>query len=115
MTDRPTITNIMANAKLLTEATIPPQSFMGFKLIASPFVPDEIPAIQMHPDCDPHGLWCTPAFRADTNRWLLERFGTKQVAYVLSREQMITMSDRMMRRLEADLDLERVLYAGCRP
>jgi hypothetical protein len=31
------------------------------------------PKLQLSPDFK----WCTPEFRAETDRWLLERFGTK--------------------------------------
>jgi hypothetical protein len=34
------------------------------------------PKLQLSPDFK----WCTPEFRAETDRWLLERFGTKPMS-----------------------------------
>jgi hypothetical protein len=83
-------------------------TFGGFKLIRHHLIPDEAPVLQMHPDCDPQGLWCTPEFRARTNAWLLNRFGTQPVAYFFTKEQAIAMSHRMAARIEADI--ERACY-----
>jgi hypothetical protein len=77
-------------------------TFGGFKLIRSAMIPDEAPVLQMHPNCDP--LWCTPEFRAKTNAWLLERFGTQPVAYFFTKEQAIAMSHRMAARIEHDIN-----------
>lgn len=109
--DELTLAKILESTRVI-DAALPARTYMGFKIVASPFVPDSVAAVQMDPDCDPQGLWCTPALRAETDRWLLERFGTKQVAYVLSNQQMIAMSDRMLRRMEADID--RLIYRGSR-
>lgn len=78
-------------------------TFGGFKVIRSHRIPDESPVIQMHPNCDPQGLWCTSEFRAKTNAWLLDRFGTQPVAYFLTKEQAIVMSHRMSARIEAEI------------
>lgn len=81
---------------LMTEHT-----FGGIKVVRSHLIPDESPVIQMHPSCDP--LWCTPEFRAKTNAWLLERFGTQPVAYFFTKEQAIAMSHRMSARIEREI------------
>lgn len=82
----------------------PLKSFMGFKIITSPYIPDTVPAVQMHPDCDPQGLWCTPEFRAETDRWLLEKLGTKEVAFIMTDQQMIAVSTRMRERIDRDIE-----------
>lgn len=56
-----------------------PETFMGIRVIPSHFV-QPVPKIQLSPDFE----WCTPEFRAETNRWFLERFGTKEVAYMVN-------------------------------
>lgn len=83
-------------------------TFGGFKVIKHHLIPDEAPVLQLRPDCDP--LWCTPEFRASTNAWLLERFGTQPVAYFFNEQQAIAiaMSHRMAARLDAEI--ERMCY-----
>jgi hypothetical protein len=81
-----------------------PQTFMGLKIIRHHHIPDEAPVIQMHPNCDPQGLWCTPEFRAKTNAWLLERFGTQPVAYFFTDQQAIAMSHRMAARIDREIE-----------
>lgn len=79
-------------------------TFGGFKVIRSHLIPDESPVIQMHPNCDPQGLWSTPEFRARTNAWLLDRFGTQPLAYFFTKEQAIAMSHRMSARIECEIN-----------
>lgn len=79
-------------------------TFGGIKIMRSQWVPDEAPAVQMHPDCDLDELWCTREFRAKTNAWLLERFGTVPVAYFLTDQQMLAMSHRMAARIDAEIN-----------
>lgn len=78
-------------------------TFGGFKVIKHHLIPDEAPVLQMHPNCDPQGLWCTPEFRASVNKWLLDRFGTQPVAYFFTQEQALAMSHRMAARIERDI------------
>jgi hypothetical protein len=52
-------------------------TFFGIKILPSEHV-QPVPVLQLHPDFP----WCTPEFRAKTNAWLLERFGTMEVAYM---------------------------------
>lgn len=51
-------------------------TFFGIKVVESPHV-QPVPVLQLSPTFE----WCTPEFRAKTNAWLLERFGTMEVAY----------------------------------
>lgn len=77
-------------------------TFGGYKVIRHHLIPDEAPVLQLHPDCDP--LWCTPEFRASTNLWLLDRFGTQPVAYFFTGQQAIAMSHRMAARLDREMN-----------
>lgn len=78
-------------------------TFCDFKVIRHHLIPDESPVLQMHPDCDPQGLWCTQEFRASVNQWLLERFGTQPVSYFFTKEQAHAMSHRMHARIEREI------------
>jgi hypothetical protein len=93
------VPTLQSGTGLATEHT-----FGGFKVIRSHLIPDESPVIQMHPNCDPQGLWCTPELRAKTNAWLLERFGTQPVAYFFTKEQALAMSHRMSARIEREMN-----------
>lgn len=53
--------------------------FGGVRVIESPLI-SPVPKIQISPQFQ----WCTPEFRAEYDKWLLDRFGTKQVAYMFS-------------------------------
>ena len=46
-------------------------------------VPRFTPVLQLHPNCDPYGQWCTPQFRAFINARLLDLFGEQQYAYCI--------------------------------
>lgn len=52
---------------------------MGMRIVSSPFI-QPVAKIQLSADLP----WCTPSFRAETNRWFLEQFGTRDVAYMMS-------------------------------
>lgn len=93
------VPTLQSGAGLATEHT-----FAGFKVIKHHLIPDEAPVLQMHPNCDAQGLWCTPEFRAKTNAWLLERFGTQPVAYFFTKEQALMMSHRMAARIEHEMN-----------
>jgi len=84
-------------------------TFGGFRLIVDDFIHDQRPVLQMHPACDPQGLWCTPELRSATDQWLLERFGTEPVAFIYNKQAML-LSRRMMARLQADI--ENAVYGG---
>lgn len=60
---------------LLTQAKF---QIGGMKIIQSQFIEPE-PVLQL----DPKFEWCTPEFRAKTNAWLRERFGVRDVAYIM--------------------------------
>jgi hypothetical protein len=93
------VPTLQSGTGLATEHT-----FGGFKFIRSHLIPDESPVIQMHPDCDPQGLWCTAEFRASVNKWLLDRFGTQPVAYFFTKEQALAMSHRMAARIDNEIN-----------
>jgi hypothetical protein len=92
------VPTLQSGTGLMSEHT-----FGGFKVIRSSLIPDESPVLQMHPTCDPQGLWCTPEFRARTNAWLLDRFGTQPVAYFFTKEQTIAMSERMSAHIDREI------------
>lgn len=50
------------------------------RVVSNPLVPRTMPVLQMHPDCDKAGLWCTPEFRASVDKWLLDMFGEAECA-----------------------------------
>ena len=51
----------------------------GMRVVVSPLV-GPVPKIQIRPDFK----WCSDEFRARFNKWLLDEFGTKEVAYMVS-------------------------------
>ena len=55
------------------------ESFAGIKIIAHPLLPSELPKLMLHPDVP-----VTDEFRTKMNAWLLEMFGTKSVAFMVS-------------------------------
>lgn len=54
-------------------------TLFGMKVIVSPVI-QPVPVLQISPDFK----WCSDEFRAKHNAWLLERFGTKDVVYVMN-------------------------------
>jgi len=54
----------------------------GLPIHVSPLVPSELPVLTFDPQrkC----AWATPEFRAQTDKWLLDRFGTKSVAFMFN-------------------------------
>ena len=42
---------------------------------------------------------CTDTLKAEMNRWLLEMFGTREVAYVIGKDQMV-LSHAMLMELK---------------
>ena len=55
------------------------QFLSGIRVIESPLV-QPVPKIQLSHDFNA----CSPEFKATFNRWLLDRFGTKEVVFVTS-------------------------------
>lgn len=81
----------------------------GVRIVESPYV-QPVPKIQV----DPALRWISDECRRDVNRFLLETFGTKEVAYVIDpsylrrgfdgtfgAEPMVALSPVMMRHLRA--------------
>lgn len=60
---------------------------MGMKVISSPYVPLELPVITFDPlrKC----TWASEKYRAEMNAWLLERFGTQQVAFIFNTRALL--------------------------
>lgn len=79
-----------------------PSTLFGMKVCINPF-PQMEPVLQLSPDFP----WCTPKFRADMNAKLLALFGKREVAYLLTNEQAMFVSGRMMR--EIDRMIERTI------
>lgn len=60
-----------------------PSMFMGMKIFQSPLV-QPVPAIQVRDIKLKDGTSIlSERFRAETNAWLLDRFGTREVAYMI--------------------------------
>lgn len=56
-------------------------TLFGLKVVSNPILPSELPNIRFDPQhkCD---AWATPAYRREIDAWLLERFGTHEVAFM---------------------------------
>lgn len=72
-------------------------NLLGFKIIVSPHL-EPVPVLQMHPDCDPQGLWCTPQLRAETNQWLVEMFGKEDRIYMYGKNVVMNPKQAAMLR-----------------
>ena len=59
-------------------------SAYGMKIVESQYV-QPVPKIQMASNFE----WCSDEFRQDMNNWLLKRFGTKCVAYMLGKDTIV--------------------------
>lgn len=84
-------------------------SLFGMRVIEDRHGITRVPVLQM----DPEFKWCSEAFRAETNRWLLDLFGHKEVAYIIDSSalgfgggQSVVMSPASMAYLR---NLERLL------
>ena len=42
---------------------------------------------------------CTDTFKAETNQWLLEMFGTKDVGYMIGKDTLV-LNHRMLEKLK---------------
>ena len=69
--------------------------FMGMRVLTSPYV-GPVPKIQLSYDFTA----CTEKCKADTNAWLLERFGTKEVFYMIGNDALV-LSPTSMATLRA--------------
>lgn len=91
-----------------------PRTLFGMKVITSPFIPDEMPKIQVRELRLKDGTVLTPPdFLARENAWWLKEFGTKPVAFILSEQQAVVIGTRMKERL--DRMIERELVGGLNP
>ena len=69
-------------------------SLFGVKIVTSNLV-KPVPVLQLSNNFTA----CTDAFKAEVNQWLLEMFGTKEVAYVIGKDQLV-MSHAMFMELK---------------
>lgn len=85
-------------------------TMFGFPVITSPLV-QPVPVLTFDPA---HKLcWATPEFRAEMNAWLLERFGTKEVAYIFDPHALRIMGNQtIVMHPETVARLKRRLNAG---
>jgi hypothetical protein len=82
-------------------------TLFGMKVITSPFIPDRVPVMEVRDIKLSDGTSIlTPEFRAETNRMLLELFGTKAVAFVLNDRQAIAIGTAMKQRLDEMIERE---------
>lgn len=65
-------------------------TLFGMKVLTSPYILPA-PVLQVSPSFTA----CTDAFRAEMNQWLLDRFGTKDVAYVVDKNTLILNHDML--------------------
>ena len=69
----------------------------GVKIVVSANIP-EVPVLQIRPSFE----WCTDAYRAKHNAWLLERFGTYEPVYRLGSGELV-MSQNLLERMKQQL------------
>lgn len=69
----------------------------GVKIVVSTHIP-EVPVLQISPSFE----WCTDAYRAKHNAWLLERFGTYEPAYLLGNGELL-VSQNTLERMKSQL------------
>lgn len=69
----------------------------GVKIVISVNIP-EVPVLQISPSFE----WCTDAYRAKHNAWLLERFGTYEPAYRLGSGELV-MSRKLLEQMKQQL------------
>ena len=66
-----------------------PQTLFGMNVRTSPLI-QPVPKIQLSRDFN-----CSEEFRENTNAWLLDMFGTKEVAYAFGNDLILT-SDMLL-------------------
>jgi hypothetical protein len=81
-----------------------PRTLFGLKVITSPYIPEEVPRIQVRDITLKDG---TPLlsrdFLARENKWWLDSFGTKQVAFILDSQQAIAVGTRLKEALDRQI------------
>ena len=77
----------------------------AFQLHTSAVMPRTMPNVQLSPNCDPQGLWCTPEFRARVNEWLRVKLGEAPYIFSIGGGVLVAHPDNaaylkeMMRRM----------------
>lgn len=59
-------------------------TLFGMKIMTSAFI-RPVPVLQLSPDFNA----CTDEFKTEMNQWLLEMFGTKDVAYMIGKDTLV--------------------------
>jgi hypothetical protein len=86
----------------------PTSTLFGMKVITSPYIPNDVPCIQVrHLTLKDGTPLLSGDFLARENAWWLKEFGTKQVAFILNDQQMIAVGTAMRERI--DREIERTL------
>lgn len=83
----------------------PTSTLFGMKVITSPFIPDEVPRVQVRDITLKDGTpLLSREFLARENKWWLDTFGTKQVAFILDSQQAIAIGSRIKAALEREIE-----------
>lgn len=69
------------------------KTLFGLNVVVSPLV-QPVPKVQLSPDFDA----CSPHVKSEMNAWLLDRFGTREVCYVIGGGTLV-LSPRHMATL----------------
>lgn len=73
---------------------------LNYPVRESPFVPRSQAKVQLHPACDPRGLWCTPEFRTQMNQWLKDFLGVDECAWKIG--DTVFVHPEVMKRLRPE-------------
>lgn len=76
-------------------------TFNGMRVITSPLIMP-VPILEIPHDFE----WCTSAYRAKHNAWLLERFGAVEPIYRIS-DDTVAMSPKRYGQLKKEMEREK--------
>lgn len=65
----------------------------GYRVFVSNVL-TQVPRMQLSADCP-----VTPAYRAETNEWMRQFFGVKEIAFINERDGAVFLSERAFREL----------------
>lgn len=93
----------------------PTSTLFGMQVVTSPFIPDEVPRIQVRDITLKDGTpLLSREFLARENKWWLESFGTKQVAFILDDARAIAIGSRLKEALDRQIEHELLGRLGLR-
>ena len=72
-------------------------SIFGMKVMTSSLV-QPVPVLQLSHDF----AACTEQFKSDMNKWLLDKFGTKEVAYVINKDTIV-LNKEMLSKIKQSI------------